>query len=173
MDVRAAAGALVIVGATSFVMGYYTKSQFDTADKVDAVVATQKQTAKEAQNSLEQSTAIEQRTTASTQQVTTIRAAVAARLKEAAHARPAQADLGQPVHACTWTLDVGTVGLLNAARAGVNPDPALGGDAASQASSGLGAEDLIDNDLQVVEQYRDLATRHDALVDFVQTILRK
>lgn len=166
-----------------FAAGYDAKGKFVKADQFDAVASAQEQTRTNVQQSLEQSAAIEDRATASSTQVTSIRKKVAQRFEEQrAHAAQEQAsaevaaagsrqDVSGAV--CTWTLDVGTVGLLNAARVGADPGATGSSDAESQASSGLGPEDLIDNDLQVVEQYRDLATRHDALVDFVQTLLRK
>jgi hypothetical protein len=173
--------AICVALVIGFAAGYDAKGKFVKADQFDAVASAQEQTRTNVQQSLEKSAAIEDRATASSTQVTAIRKTVAKRFEEQrAHAEDRAPQVAAPGDSesvsgpvCTWTLDVGTVGLLNAARTGANPSAASGSDAEGQASSGLGAEDLIDNDLQVVEQYRDLATRHDALVDFVQTILRK
>lgn len=170
--------ALMICAALGigFAAGFDAKGKFVKADRFDAVVSAQEQTRENIQQSLEKSADIEVRATASSTQVTTIRAAVKRRIEEQAHAEQVAAipgvDQSSSGAACAWTLDVGTVGLLNAARTGADPSAAAGGDAEGKASSGLGPEDLIDNDLQVVEQYRDLAIKHDALVDFVQSILK-
>lgn len=172
-----------IAAGLGFAVGYDLHSRLTKADKFDAVVSAQEQTRTNVQQSLEQSAAIEVRATASTQQIDGIRKTVAKRI-EAQHARSAnaaavpdaqaaQAADAAPVACVPWTLDVGTVGLLNAARTGADPGPAGGSDAEGEASSGLGPQDLIDNDLQVVQQYRDLAERHDALVDFVHSLIGK
>lgn len=72
------------------------------------------------------------------------------------------------------TLSVGVAGMLNAARAGRSFDPAAWSNAESEAPSGITDQDFIDNDLEVVGQYHDLAKRHDALVDWVsQTVLKQ
>ncbi|TSP13970.1 hypothetical protein [Cupriavidus campinensis] len=69
-------------------------------------------------------------------------------------------------------LDQRTVRLLDAARGGV-AEPAPGSDGAGKAPSDVAVEEFIDNDGQVVEQYKDLAARHDALVDWAERELRK
>ncbi len=170
----------IVAAALGFSAGYGVKGQAVKANQFDAVVSAQKQTRTNVQQSLEKSAAIEVKTTASTQQVQTIRKAVAKRFEEKkphvhevapAAGSPAVGDQAESWPACTWTLDVGTVGLLNAARTGADPGSASGSDAESQAPSGIGPEELIDNDLQVVEQYRDLAIRHDDLVDYVHGLL--
>ncbi|MDT4865112.1 hypothetical protein FQZ97_998980 [compost metagenome] len=70
-------------------------------------------------------------------------------------------------------LDQRTVELLDAAREGRTIEPAAGSDGAGKAPSDVEVEEFIDNDGQVVRQYKDLATRHDALVDWVEGELRK
>ena len=114
---------------------------------------------------------------------TAIRARVSAHLQrqavaapvaptEASHESPS-ALIGRAV------LDDGTVRLLNAARTG---DAAAAGAADAGDAEGAapafasppvtGAE-FVDNDLQVAEHYRDLAARHDELVDWVRAEVEK
>lgn len=173
-------GLALVVG---FGLGYETKSRFVQAEKFDAVESAQAQTRTNVRQSLDASTAIEVSSTASSNQVSAIRKSAEQRF-EAQHARSqrtgalpntatASDSSGSSAACVDWFLDLGTLGLLNAARTGADPGAAGSSDAESQASSGLGAKELIDNDLQVVEQYRDLAIRHDALVDYVQTIIEK
>ncbi|UUZ75555.1 hypothetical protein LP414_27955 [Polaromonas sp. P1(28)-13] len=71
-----------------------------------------------------------------------------------------------------FELDVGTVRLLNAAREGAAVDSAGGGDETLNAPSGIGVSKLVDNDLTVVKLYKELATRHDELVDVVEKKLK-
>lgn len=52
-------------------------------------------------------------------------------------------------------------------------DPAASSDAASQAPSGVGIPALIDNDLDIVKLYHELAERHNALVDDVEKELAR
>jgi len=49
----------------------------------------------------------------------------------------------------------------------------ISSDAPSDAPSGIGKAELIDSDLQVVGQYRELAVRHDSLVDWVERELAR
>lgn len=69
-------------------------------------------------------------------------------------------------------FDLGTVGLLNAARAGLPTtdalDPSNGGDEALSAPSTVGILAFVENDLAIVRQYHELARRHDALVDYIE-----
>ena len=85
---------------------------------------------------------------------------------------PNEANL-RPATVCAYGLDVGTVRLLNAARDGSPADATGIGDAASQAPSGIGLPELLDNDLQVVQLYRELSVVHDALVDYVDHLVQQ
>lgn len=67
-----------------------------------------------------------------------------------------------------FRLDLGTVRLFDAARTGVRPpDPAAGVDEESRTLTDIGAGHLIDYGLEVTGKYRQLATRCDALVDWI------
>jgi hypothetical protein len=65
-------------------------------------------------------------------------------------------------------LGVGLGCVLNAARTNRAPDcPAPGSNEASGATPDATVADFIENDLEVVRMYHDLAARHAALVQFV------
>lgn len=65
-------------------------------------------------------------------------------------------------------LGVGLVCVLNAARTNRAPDcPAAGSDEAGGETPDATVSDFIENDLEVVRMYHDLAVRHAALVQFV------
>lgn len=176
MDLRSTLLATVAVAALSFGGGYYTHSRFTKADQLDAVATTQHQTASNVQQSLTTSVAVEASAAASIQQVGEIRKVVAARLKpkETPHAQTASVPSNTDAHGdCVWTLDTGTVVLLNAARTGAASGAASVSDDQSQTPSGIDLAAFIDNDLEVVGLYRELATRHDALVDYVTSLVKQ
>ena len=176
MDLKSTLLAAVAVAVFSFGGGYYTHSRFVKADQLDAVAPAQHQTAVNVQQSLTTSVAVEASATASTQQVGAIRKTVAARLKskETPHAQNASTPLVASTPGdCVWTLDTGTVVLLNAARTGAGIGAASVSDDQSQTPSGIDLAAFIDNDLEVVGLYRELATRHDALVDYVTALVNQ
>lgn len=157
--------------AAGYIAGYYAKGQFVKADQLESVTEARHESAQNIQQSLETSLVTEQKVTDSTQQVAVIRKAVAARVQPKVRETTNEANLRL---SCPDSgLDVGTVRLLNSARAGAAFDPASLGDGASQAPSGIGLPELLDNDLEVVQLYRELAVRHDALVDYVEFLLKE
>lgn len=161
--------AVALALGVGFSVGFYTKGRFVKADQLEVVTEAQHQTAVDIQESLKTSLAVEQKVTTSDQQMTTIRKEVARRTqpKETTN----EANLHAPV--CDWRLDVGTVRLLNAARDGSALDTASLVDGAGKAPSEVGLPDLLDNDLEVVQLYRELAVRHDSLVDYVESKLKE
>lgn len=70
-------------------------------------------------------------------------------------------------------LDGHTVCLLNAARAGDAAGAPCGSDAKSAAPSGVDVGTLIDSDADIAGRYNELATRHNALVDWVNEQLAR
>ena len=70
-------------------------------------------------------------------------------------------------------LSVDTVGVLDSARVNARLDAPGGGDAAFRTPSDIEVSDFIDNDLEVVRLYHRLATRHDALVEFVEQKMKE
>lgn len=167
-NIALAISVALLVGYSA---GYYAKGRFVKADQFESVTEARHESAQNIQHSLETSLATEQKVTDSTQQVAVIRKAVAARVQPKTQETSNEANL-RPV--CPGSgLDVGTVRLLNSARDGSALDPASLGDGASQAPSGIGLPELLDNDLEVVQLYRELAVRHDALVDYVESLIQK
>lgn len=150
-------------------VGYYTKGQFVKADHLDAAIEAREVTASNIQESLSISSAVEQKTTASNQRIAIIRKKAVERNKPK---ETVDVTLPvQPVRNCN--LDHDTVRLLNAARDPAAALPTGNPDAESQAASQVTQSDLIDNDIEVVGLYHELAERHDALVDWVQTQVEK
>lgn len=70
-------------------------------------------------------------------------------------------------------LSVGAVGLLNAARTGTNFQPSTYLDAQVKAASDVGLLELSVADIELAEQYRQLAADHDALVEYVEDYQRR
>lgn len=163
--------AVVVAAFLGFGGGFYTKAKFMKADQFESVTEARHESAQNVQQSLETSLATEQKVTDSAKQVAAIRKAVAARVQpkiqessNEANIRPVCPDRG---------IDIGTVRLLNSARDGSAVDAASLVDGASQAPSGIGMPELLDNDLETVKLYRELAVRHDGLVDYVESIIKK
>lgn len=164
-----------------FGAGYYTESKFTKAAEVKAVVTAQKQSAIGEEKSLTVDSSINSVIAASSDAITTDRSRIASHLKTKSTATLPKENTSESHFKLTaqqscadtgWTLDNYTVGLLNSARNSSIAYAPTGSDAAGKASSGISAAQFIDNDLQVVEQYKELATRHNALVDYVEGLIR-
>ncbi|MCL2874794.1 MAG: hypothetical protein FWF12_00570 [Betaproteobacteria bacterium] len=159
--------------AVGFTVGYATKGKFVKADQLETIVGARSETAADIRESLKVSVATEQEVTNSNQRVTDIRKAVAARVQPQPQPQemPNEAQLRL---ACRDDgIDIGTVRLLNSARSGFPISPASFGDGASEAPSGIGLPELLDNDLEIVQLYHELAIRHDALVDYVEQLIER
>ena len=161
---------IVLALVVGFGCGYYAKGEFAKADTVDAVATARHGTAIGIEQSLTQSHAVESQVTASNLQVTKIQKRVAEHIQKQEEARHEE----NTDSACRWTLDDWTVRMLNAARSSAAaPDAAVSGDGTSEGTAPVGKAELIDNDLEVVKLYRELAERHDSLVDYVETLIKK
>lgn len=171
--------AAVIGLAVGFGTGFYAKSQFFKADQLDTAVKVQEQTKADIKDGVQTSVAVEKKADQAVENVSAIRKQVAKRLADkpaqsVVISNPTQQEPGNEeprIGLCVHpdpSLDVGTVRLLNAAREGAALDPASLGDDASKAPSGIGIAELVDNDLEVVGLYQELAVKHNALVDFVE-----
>ena len=177
-NLKTTALATAIALMVGYFAGYYTKGQFVKADQLDAATDAQHQTAVDIQESLKTSLAVDADVAASNQKVETVRKAVAARIKQKEIKNEANLhgeclSLNDICPGCRFSLDVGTVRLLNSARAGTAPDTTGLGDGESETPSEIGEAEFIDNDLQVVQMYHELATKHNALVDWVETQVKK
>ncbi len=162
--------ALCLVAGLAFLGGRHFESAQVARQQLDAAIRIQDSIQQEAALSVAKSEQVDQRIAASSQRVRKAQSAVRERLSQP---QEPTANDAHPSPDSSWQLDVGTVGLLNAARANTDPDTAGLGDAESQAPSGIGAEEFIDNDLEIVRLYHELAERHNALVDYVEEQMRK
>jgi len=177
--------AMVVALFIGFGGGYYTKSKFTDAAVVEQVKKDDKQTATNVVVSAQTSQKVESEVQKSDTTVSEIQEAVSKRPKRVRPSvviQPAQENLNeksdpkavQSVVSCdAYQLDVGTVRLLNAARKGVGLDSIASGDEALSAPSGITIDKLLQNDLEVVKLYHDLAIRHDQLVDEVEEKLKQ
>lgn len=178
LDIKSTIIAAIVSLFIGFGVGYYTKGKFVQAAVVETMVETKKETGQNITASIDRAVETEEIVRESNQQVETIRKVVAKRFKQQetkqketvneAALKPPAANAG----ACY--LDVGTVGMLNAARDGssvVGADSDF--DAESQAPSDVGVAELVDNDLEIVKLYRELAINHNDLVDQVREHLNK
>ena len=163
-EIKNLALAAAIAFALGGIGGYYTRAQFEKADQLEAVVEGQHQTADGIKESLEKSREIDMATTESTKQVQTIAKVVVQRLQ-----KKESTDEARTLSACSSVIDVFTVSLLNAARNGETIDPARFSDDEGKTPAGIGLPELLESDLEVVSLYRELAIKHDALVDYVSS----
>jgi hypothetical protein len=100
-----------------------------------------------------------------------IKKRVAAQIKRQTPATPTEnhPDETNPAgNSCGFSLDVGTVRMLNASRQGTAFHPAGSGDEESDAAPALCFTDFVDADQDLTRLYLELAARHDALVDSVE-----
>lgn len=151
--------------ALAFAAGAWTGYQFKSGRDAEAEVKKAEVVARESQiafnESAVKSIAIEVKNDAAAANTKVITKLVTQRIKEKSNETSCSV--------ADWSLDHGTVSLLNAARANVPADTAAISDAKSKAPSGVGAVEFVENDLEVTRLYHDLAARHDALVDYVQS----
>lgn len=169
IDIKNTLIAATLCLAIGFSAGYYTKAQFVKADQIDAATESRHQTATNIETSLETSLAVEKDVAASTKKISEIRKETSAHLKEKRNDTKPQARCD----AADAVLDWNTVFLLNAARASVTDGSSSGSDGKGETLTEIGVTQFIDNDLEVVDLYHELATRHDALVDWVEAEVKK
>lgn len=120
----------------------------------------------------ERSLALDQAVQDTAQRSQQIKVLVRERMTQPQPAADHEAPICPPAAAAV--LDAGTVGLLNAARADLPASAASAiGDEEGAPAAAASVADFIDNDLDVVRLYHELAKRHDELVDFVTDEMRK
>ncbi len=167
-----------------FGSGFYFKSKLDTAAQARAEVKVVKQSAQNVQQSMREDTKLESSVTSENRSISNDRALEAKHLAEQVNSN---SERGGNVKngiskafslkmggncADGWTMDNYTFGLLNSARADAAYSPSDSGDAESTTTSGVTEAQFIDNDLEIVGMYNDLAKRHNALVDYVQELMK-
>lgn len=151
----------VIFGlVVGFGAGFYTKGEFGKADQLDTVVAQNAETSKAIEDSAKAEVKLEEK-----------RERVRTEIKYVTKEIVKYVPVTQDVSGCQ--LSVGAVGLLNGARTGANFQPSTYSDAQVKADSGLGLRELSVADIELAEQYRQLAADHDALVEYVEDYQRR
>lgn len=165
-QLRNIALAVGLALAVGFSTGFYTKGRFVQASQLEAAIDAQGQTATEIAESTQASVVLEDSIAVSNKRIATIRKKVAQTQKEAN-----EANLKTPgAPACV--VDGASVRLLNAARESQPDDRAAGSsDAEGQIPAPVAVSALIDNDLEVVGLYHELAKRHDTLVEYVEKLI--
>lgn len=162
---------IIVAVALSFLsgigIGFYVKAEFVEADQVDQVTDARHETADNIVQSHEADKKLDNEVAKSDAKIEKIRTIVQTRIVKETTNEPSCTTANR------FDLDVGTVGLLNSARSGAPGDPAAISDESGKASSGLTLSELLDNDLEVVQRYHELAKDHDALVDFVENFMKK
>lgn len=160
---------ILIVGflalTVGFFAGFYTKGQFFKASEVTALVVARKDTAVGIQDSLIKSAAIDAEVETVKTEVRFITKTVIQRITEKENATPATCP--------KFAFDLASASLLNSARTGTPADPASVSDEAGKAATDLGIQGFVENDSAIVAQYRELAKDHDALVDYVTSLINK
>lgn len=151
----------VIFGlVVGFGAGFYTKGEFDKADRLDTVVAQNAETSKAIEDTAKAEVKLEE-----------AREKVRTEIKYVTKEIVKYVPVTQSASDCQ--LSVGAVGLLNSARTGTNFQPSVYSDAQSKAHSGVGLRELSVADIELAEQYRQLAADHDALVEYVEAYQRR
>jgi len=180
LAVKFAVGAIVV--ALAFGAGFYTKGKFDTAAQVVEVKAAQHQTADNVVSAekVDRTLAFEEDAIKANSNDT--KRQLDARLvthtvyvtKECSNETSQTGKAESVVETgADVRLDVATVRLLNDAREGsADRSTAISdGEGAAPSETTLGT--LIDNDTEVVRLYHDLAKRHEALINFVDDLVKK
>ena len=170
--------ALVLAFAIGFGAGFYTESKFDQAKTAQTAVAEQKADIKAVQSAHQEDQKIDGQVNSEESQTATLAKLIHNHIQ--AQHQPKEKPSGlshfqlkDPQTVCpVWTLDAYTVSLLNDVRTGSNSAAGLG-DAEGKAPSQVTEQQLLDSDAQIAGQYRELATRHDALVDYVEGLMKQ
>ncbi len=182
--IEAKIGVFLLIVLMSFGSGFYVKGKLDTSAKVKAEIQIANQSAKNVQQSEKQDAQIRTATRTNDAQIATDRTLIAKHLSEQRKYAKKQkskedsSNVQQPQFQVglncndNWTLDNYTFGLLNAARTGASYSAATSSNGEGFASSGVTEAQFIDNDLEIVGMYNDLAKRHNALIDYVQELIK-
>lgn len=146
-------------------IGFYTSNQFHKADLVKALSKSQTQTASAIVQANKESQKIDSNTQFTNNRIDSIRFEIAKGVSK-------QND-DHKICSLNWYLDIDTVRLLDSARTKTFDSAAPVSDGKGSAASNITTAQFLDNDLQVVKLYHELATRHDALVDFVNELMNQ
>jgi hypothetical protein len=166
-------GGILVTAACALGVGYAAGRYEGAVDlrRIELHAARQiaAEASKQAAESTQRSIQLDARIDSSNTRSGQIKAQVRERLSQ-----PVQASHDATCDLSDARLDRGTVGLLNAARADLPAAAASGvSDEEGAAASSTSVADLIDNDLDVVRLYHELAQRHNELVDFISDEMKK
>jgi hypothetical protein len=169
--------AAIAVFFAGFLAGVSHSGTAALKSEVKAAAVVQKTDASSVADAQAKSVAIDTKADKITAAVDTNKAAIKKRVsasikhQAATHPVPTETIHDETIPAgpgCGFYLDVGTVRLLNASRAGAALDSAGSGDEARDAAPALCFTDFIDADQDLTRLYLDLSERHNALVDSVE-----
>lgn len=185
--IRNAVIVALLSSVVGFGAGYYTKHKFALAEIHEAVTEQRKEDAHALADMQAKEAALQAQLDEERARIETIQREIKPHvIYRTVHAKPQKPTPGTeglgdpaPEQDCpavadggTAFLDVATVRLLDDARAGAADAPAWG-DAEVEAAADVSVTEFVQNDLEVVGMYHDLATRHDALVEWVEGLLKK
>lgn len=194
-SIAARIGALIVLLMISFGLGFWTKGEFVLADQAKHSQVVVKDAAKGIEHSVKESARIETEVATTDDAVKQIKAEIAKRGVTISHKsvckpKPEQSNdridpnVGQtrPEMAMvevnddfggTFFIDLESLRLLNDARKGRPLVPTGRSNEEKPGASTVAVDDLVQNDLEVVRMYHDLAKRHDELVDAVEKKLHE
>lgn len=169
-----------------FGTGWYVNDKFDKANVVEHLTETRKEDSKNVADAQAKDRAIATEKEKVREEIKVVtkeivkyvpryRTAQCPATEQASNgtSQPPVAENKAQLAAATDVLTVGAVRLLNDARTGAADRAAKRSDAEEQAPSDVTLEVFVVNDLEIVQQYRELAKDHDALVEYVEELMRK
>jgi hypothetical protein len=165
----------LIFGSAGFASGWYFKGKSIAASELKEVITARRVDAKEAERSVIVSAIVDSAVEKSFSNIEQIKRKARKHdpvTPEVCSIAPISSSDERPVLGGDPNLDPDTVRLLNAAREDRPVDPAGGLDA-KESQAPVSVSEFVDNDLEVVRLYHDLATRHDALVNWVADLVKR
>lgn len=171
--------------AVVFTIGYSIGSDHEKAKQIDGLTQAQADSNREVTKSQKESIAIESRVSESTQLIEEVKKQAVERVKAnepKVITKIVTKYVGVPDDSSTngninsestvettlpWTFGNGTIRLLNTARSNDTTSTTDGDDASDQTASSVKVSDLVDNDLEVVGLYHELAERHKGLQQYL------
>lgn len=171
--------ALILTACVAFSTGFYTKGRFVEADRVQGFVEAQKEVVNDVFEAAKTSDRIEEKNDQTEKRTekakSVVRKAPVVVLEPAVCPERESAEVPADEQRTGGTasddrgvyLSRAAVSVLDAARQDIDLDPAAISGEEIRTASDVTVDEFVQNDLEVVRMYHDLATRHDELVDFV------
>jgi hypothetical protein len=166
--------------------GYWFANKLHDADELEKVVELRKEDANVANELQRKDGAVTDRIVQTNDSVSAIQKEVAKRVQQTtkpvatnnlengnANCKPARQEVPEgSLCNCDAGLSIGIIRLLNDARTGAPFNPATINNEEGGTPSGLSLADILDNDLEVVKKYHELASRHNGCVDYVDGLVK-